>query len=137
MPTIKNLQKKIPLPISKINKILKKINKILDLKSDYCIVIVAKENIRRINKKYLNINSYTDVISFGSEEKSYLGDIFVCAEIAKSNAVLYKTSFLKELILYITHGILHLIDFDDIKLRDRLLMREKENQVLKSIFKET
>ena len=120
MPTIKNLQKKIPLPINKINKILNKINKILDLKSDYCIVIVDKNSIRRINKKYLKRNSYTDVISFGYEEKDYLGDMFVCAEIAKSNAPIYKTSFLNELILYITHGILHLIGFNDLKISEQI-----------------
>jgi len=135
MPTIKNLQKRIPLPINKINKISKKINKILDLKTDYCIVIVDKERIKRINNKYLNKNCYTDVISFGYDDKNYLGDIFVCAEIAKSNAFLYKTTFLKELTLYIAHGILHLIGFDDIKLRGRLLMRKKEAQILKNIFK--
>jgi probable rRNA maturation factor len=135
MPTIKNLQKEIRLPISKLEKITKKINKIIGLKKDYCIVITNDSSIRRLNNKFLHKNNPTDVIAFDYKENKYLGDIVISCETAKANAEVFKNTLLKELALYIIHGILHLKGYDDLKLKDRILMRKEEARILNKLFK--
>jgi probable rRNA maturation factor len=41
------------------------------------------------------------------------GEIFISVETAKRNARAFGTSLLRELQLYIVHGLLHLHGFDD------------------------
>jgi ssRNA-specific RNase YbeY (16S rRNA maturation enzyme) len=50
--------------------------------------------------------------------------------MAAANAVLYKTSTEKEIILYVIHGILHLKGFNDHALKDIIQMRKMENALL-------
>ena len=69
--------------------------------------------MRSVNKKYLNHDHVTDVLTFDLGIRT--GEIIICPQIAGINAKAHQTSTEKEIILYVIHGILHLAGFDDHK----------------------
>ena len=77
----------------------------------------------------------TDVLAFDlSEDKNYLaGDIVISVDAAVANATAYGTSVPQELALYIIHGILHLLGYDDHKKNDVQKMRREEKKLLSFI----
>jgi len=96
-------------------------------------IFLSKKDILSMNKKYLNHNYSTDVITFDFSDDFGIfgGDIYICPEIVNENAILYKTKFQNELLRVIFHGLLHLIGFDDNNEENILVMREKEEFCLK------
>lgn len=87
-----------------INKLLSKYK--ISQKVEIGILIVEKEFIKKLNKKYRGISKVTDVLSFaqfnypGSKVRN-LGDIIVCPEVAKKLD--------QEIFFLIEHGFKHLI----------------------------
>jgi len=91
--------------------------------------------IQALNSRYLGKNIPTDVIAFGlgSKKGRIMGDIAVSVDTALRNAKLYHTSLLYEIQLYIIHGILHLLGYDDKTARQKALMRKKEEELIKKL----
>lgn len=71
------------------------------------LVIVSDARMAAVHKTFLDIAGPTDVITFQH------GEIVISAETAQRNAAEYQTSAEDEIRLYIVHGILHLMGFDD------------------------
>ena len=99
------------------------------------IVIVDNDTIHNLNRDFLQHDYPTDVISFQVEsdsEKGHLeGEVIVSAEMALERAPEFKWSVKEELILYIIHGLLHLVGYDDLTPKDREMIREKESFYLR------
>jgi len=97
-----------------------------DIPCSLTIVFVTIEEITRYNKIYRNKSVPTDVLSFcamdgdhelnesviGSGESVGYGDVLICKEVVKQNAIRYKVSQEEELSRVIVHGILHLIGYE-------------------------
>lgn len=95
------------------------------------INFVSTERIHEINKKYRDKDRATDVISFAIEDGldtnvlaqfmsepgfvEDIGDLFICIDIVKKQAVDYETGFDREFGYTLVHGYLHLNGFDHIK----------------------
>ena len=76
-----------------------------------------------VNKKYLNHDYFTDVITFDYvKNKVISGDIFISVDRTKENAEFYNVSHETELLRVMIHGVLHLIGYDD-------LTDEQENEI--------
>ena len=100
-----------------------------------CYTFVSDEALLKMNKEYLNHNTYTDIITFDySEQKKITGDIFISIDRVKENAKKFKVKFEDELNRVIIHGVLHLCGYKDKTKTDALTMRKKENKYL-LIFK--
>jgi len=102
-----------------------------------------------LNKKYLNHNTLTDIITFDYSENQLSekgnpkklntdyqtpntehrisGDIFISIERIKENAEKYNTTFDEELHRIMVHGLLHLLGYKDKKPGEKILMRKKED----------
>ena len=84
-----------------------------------------------INQKYLQHDTYTDIISFDYSEPPILsGDIFISIERVQDNAKTFKVSFDEELRRVILHGILHYAGFNDKTQEEKTEMRKQENTYL-------
>jgi rRNA maturation RNase YbeY len=96
------------------------------------INFVSVNTITELNKKYLNHNYATDIISFNYsfESNNLDGEILICSETAYDNAKRFKTTYEQEIRRLIIHGLLHLVGFDDGTDLQRKLMRSKENKIL-------
>lgn len=130
--TIRNLQKKVSVHPKKIKEIISRVlrkEKIVR-KGEINICFISDTLIRRLNKKYLNKDSPTDVLAFeitNAKEKSGLhADILISTDTALRNAKIFKTTPAYELKLYSIHGLLHLLGYDDHSLKDQRVIREKE-----------
>lgn len=95
-------------------------------------IFCSDEYLHEINTRYLDHDTYTDIITFPMEitETSIQSDIFISIERIRENAKLYSKSFVNELSRVIIHGVLHLVGFDDKAIEDKQLMREKEDYYL-------
>lgn len=99
-------------------------------------VFCSDNYLLSINKEYLNHDYFTDIITFdnSSDSKNIYGDIFISVERVKDNSIEFKTTFENELKRVISHGILHLIGYNDKTNDDKTLMRQKENTYI-SLYK--
>ena len=67
-----------------------------------------------VNRKYLNHDYYTDVITFDYREGKILsGDVFISLDTVQSNALEFDATYENELHRVIVHSVLHLIGFKD------------------------
>ena len=99
-------------------------------------VFLSDDDLLNYNKKYLNHNDLTDVITFNYCEKNIIsGEILISAERVKENSKTYKnnkknTPFIDELNRVMIHGVLHLLGFKDKTKEDKIIMRKKEEECL-------
>lgn len=102
---------------------------------DISIYFTDDAEILEINKKYLDHNYYTDIITFSyCIENNIAGDIVISVDTVKTNSREYNVTFENELHRVIIHGILHLIGYEDQTDEQKALMREKENWALKIFY---
>ncbi|HEU4748861.1 MAG TPA: rRNA maturation RNase YbeY [Gemmatimonadaceae bacterium] len=77
------------------------------------ITFVGRATITRLNRRYLGHRGPTDVISFGlgriGKRGAVLGDIYICAEIARENARRQNVGAGEELLRLVIHGTLHVL----------------------------
>jgi len=101
------------------------------------VVLVNSDTIQQFNRDFLQHDYPTDSISFLSEDRrneGYLeGEVLVCAEIAKDRAVEFGWTSEEELLLYVVHGMLHLIGYDDATQEQQTAMQEKERSYLATL----
>jgi len=106
------------------------------------LYLVDGETISQLHALYFEDPTPTDCISFpvdSVEERTdyrVLGDVFVCPEVALKYAKQHNLSPLKELSLYIIHGLLHLLGHDDECSAARLVMRTEESVAIEYLEEE-
>ena len=95
------------------------------------IVLTSDTYLRKLNKRHLSRDYYTDILSFDySEADSVSGELFISIDRVRENAVRFKVSYDKELRRVIIHGILHLLGYSDESEQDKEVMRKEENKSL-------
>ena len=98
------------------------------------IIFCNDEYLHVINKKYLNHDYYTDIITFNyNVGKKLNGDLFISVDRIKENANSFNENFSVELFRVIIHGVLHLCGFNDKTKDEQKEMRSKENHYLSLI----
>jgi rRNA maturation RNase YbeY len=85
-----------------------------------------------LNKKYLNHNTLTDIITFDySDRKNLIGEIYISIPRVKENAKKFEVDFETELHRVMVHGVLHLCGYKDKTKKDKGEMRKMEGVYLK------
>jgi rRNA maturation RNase YbeY len=88
-------------------------------------------------KKSGEITCSTDVIAFDNSldkrDETLLGDIAVSTDTAIRNARIYKTTPLYEIYLYVIHGVLHLLGYDDKTQKERKIMQSKADHIISTL----
>jgi rRNA maturation RNase YbeY len=101
------------------------------------LIFTDNEEILRLNRKYLNHDYYTDVITFYYEDIDRLsGDIFISLDKVFENSRDYQTDFNNELLRVVFHGFLHLVGYDDQTEEQVQRIRDKEDYYLKNYYLE-
>jgi probable rRNA maturation factor len=100
------------------------------------IIFTSDEFLRKMKKKYFNIDVYTDVITFNLEEmdKPLDGEIYISAQRAGENAKKYGVAWKDEIIRLIIHGSLHLLGYDDRTEDEKEIMTSLENKYISIPF---
>ena len=86
-------------------------------KFELLIRLVSPVEIQVLNKEYRNKNQVTNVLSFQSDipdevEESILGDVVICVDVVREEALVGDKKFADHLTHMAVHGILHLIGHD-------------------------
>jgi probable rRNA maturation factor len=125
---------KLAYPRRKFLKLIKSICKQFRVNNAIINIVIAdNRQIRSFNKKFHHRDAVTDCLSFDLSrpaDKNKLFDIIVNAQKAKSEAKKRKHSPQAELALYITHGLLHNLGFDDHSPKQAKLMHQMEDKIL-------
>src|SRR5262249_37561096 len=100
------------------------------------LAFVDNATIHTLNKRYLNHDEPTDVLSFPLSEpgqKKLQGELVIGAEVAKSQAEERGHDVAAELALYVIHGLIHLCGYDDKTPKHAAAMRRQERHYLKAL----
>ena len=92
------------------------------------LYFVGKRKISLLHAQFFDDPSPTDCISFPFNEPLFLGEIFICPQIAKEYD---PEKPHEETSLYIIHGILHLLGYDDIESKERKKMVLEQSRLFK------
>ena len=97
------------------------------------LAFVDNVTIHTLNKRYLDHDEPTDVLSFPLSEpnaKKLMGELVIGAEVAQAQAAERGHDVQAELALYVIHGLLHLCGYDDKTADGAKEMRERERHYL-------
>ena len=113
-----NLQRKIPVNVTELQQFAVKVlrpclqlrkRKRTDLRRlrNVFVWLISDRRMSRLHRAFLDQTGPTDVLTFQH------GEIFISVETAKRHARAFGNPLLRELQLYIVHGLLHLHGLDD------------------------
>lgn len=87
--------------------------------------------ILEVNREFLGHDYYTDIITFDYSEPGVVsGDMFISIETVMTNSLKFHTSYDKELMRVIIHGVLHLCGINDKGRGERAVMEAAEDRAL-------
>jgi rRNA maturation RNase YbeY len=99
-------------------------------------VFTNDDELLIFNQRYLQHNTYTDIITFDSSEKAILnGDIIISIERVNANAIKFGIEFNEELSRVMVHGVLHLLGLKDKTSKNKKEMRLMEAWALSLLQK--
>ena len=101
------------------------------------VAVVDDARMAELHEKYLGKAGPTDCLSFNLGEdnraESLEGEIVVSAETARREARARRISTEAELTLYVVHGLLHLLGYDDQAPEQAARMHRTEDEILASL----
>lgn len=159
---VDNRQEKVEVSENFIEHLKKMINFALkeeDVKisSEISLLFVDNEQIREINKETRNIDKATDVLSFPmldymdkkvfkevykdnnfskvdfDGEDLVLGDIVLSLERALEQSKEYNHSYEREASYLVVHSVLHLLGYDHMEDEEKIIMRNREEEILNAL----
>ena len=106
--------------------------------SELVVRLVSLVEMQVLNKEYRSKNQVTNVLSFSSDipleiGESILGDVVICVDVVREEAVLGDKTFPDHLSHMAIHGILHLLGYDHEDLTSANKMEGIEIEFLKKI----
>lgn len=102
------------------------------LDADISLAFVDNPTIHALNRRYLQHDEPTDVLSFPLSEPNgrLAGELVIGVEVAKEQAERRGHDLTAELALYVIHGLLHLCGCDDKTAGTASEMRRRERHYL-------
>ena len=133
--SVRNLQRKISVNAAGLEtfakravccciKIRRKKRTELMRSGDIFVWVIADRRMSRLHQQFLGKTGPTDVLTFQH------GEIFISVETAKRHARVFGNSLVRELQLYIVHGLLHLHGFDDRTQSGARKMKKAQEKIL-------
>lgn len=115
---------------------------------DVSFIIIDDERMASMHVEFSNVEGTTDVLTFDLRDEPFdarslvevgepiagvEGEIYICLDEARRRAAERSHSVERELLLYITHGLLHLVGYDDHRDEDYAAMHAREDMILESL----
>lgn len=112
-------------------------------RAEISIALVDNTTIHDLNRRHLNHDYETDVLSFlldsdrpphteipRGRERSIEGEVIVSVEMAAATGPRFDFTTAQETTLYLVHGLLHLCGYDDLTEDEQPIMRKRERDIL-------
>jgi len=134
--SVRNLQRKISANVGELeNFAAAAVQRCLQLRKgkrsdlrksrEVFIWLISDRQMALLHRKFLGKTGPTDVLTFQH------GEIFISVETAHRNARAFANSLMRELKLYIVHGLLHLHGFDDQSPSEARKMKAAQERILR------
>lgn len=132
---VRNIQRKVPIDLIALQGFAEQalqlclrirpngVNRLNQLREIF-VLLVSDRRISGLHRQFLGKSGPTDVITFEH------GEIFISAETARRQARQFGSSLLRELQLYVVHGLLHLHGFDDQNKVNARKMEKAQERIL-------
>ena len=135
--SVRNLQRKIPVNIGELEtfapgvvqrclRLQKAKRTDLRKSGEIFVWLISDRRMAVLHRKFLGLSGPTDVLTFQH------GEIFISVETARRNARAFKNSLMRELKLYIVHGLLHLHGFDDQRPSEARAMKAAQEKIFRA-----
>ena len=106
----------------------KKLAEILKLKKPIDLFLIDSETMRKLNRKYRKKNKATKVLSFATPlnfPSDSLGEFYLDPKYIEKKD--------ENLTYMMVHGVLHILGYDHVRTRDRIVMERKEAALISKI----
>ena len=104
------------------------------LTGELSVAFLDDAELLRIHAEFMEDHTVTDVITFpGDSEDGLVGEICVSVNRAEVEAAARGEPLARELTLYLVHGWLHLVGFNDVDNADRRAMRLAEEETMNAV----
>ena len=134
--SVRNLQRKIPVNTADLQEFASRaVCRCLPLRKrrrthlskleEVFVWLISDGRMSRLHRQFLGQTGPTDVLTFQH------GEIFISVETAKRHAHIFGNSLMRELQLYIVHGLLHLHGFGDRSPAEARKMRRTQEKILR------
>jgi probable rRNA maturation factor len=110
----------------------------VDPRAEVTVLLVERAAMASLKEKWLGESGPTDVLAFPmddqvpDEEPYILGDIVICPDVAREQAMSAGRKVSEEVDLLLIHGFLHLMGYDHVKPQDARAMRHRERKILQA-----
>ena len=148
--TLENNQEKVSIPEALEADLTKAMNVVAELEAlspqtEVDITLVDDAAIHELNRTYRGIDRPTDVLSYALDEgeedpevdddeiEHLLGDVIISAPTAVRQGEEYGHGLEREMTYLAVHGMLHLLGYDHMEEKDKLIMRKREEEVLRRL----
>ncbi len=107
--------------------------------AELTIVLTDDEQLRELNRAYLDVDAATDVLAFPASESDpetgarYLGDVLISVQRAAEQAQSAGHALAEELQLLVVHGVLHLMGHDHAEAAEKARMWAAQAEVLEQL----
>jgi len=101
--------------------------------ADADIAVVDGARMAELNRRYLRHAGATDVLSFDLSEAPTTGisvQLILCGDVAVTEAAARNIPARTELLLYVVHGLLHVMGYEDQSVRGAIRMRARQEELL-------
>jgi len=95
-------------------------------------VFCSDKYLLKLNKRYLQHDCFTDVLTFDYADGEGLidGEAYISVDRVKEHADIFGVSFYEELCRVMIHAVLHLVGYDDKTPEEKVRMGTAENKWL-------
>jgi probable rRNA maturation factor len=133
--SLRNLQRKISVNVAELQKFaVKAVRCCAQLRKrrptdltklrEIFVWLISDSRMARLHRQFVGETRSTDVLTFQH------GEIFISVETANRQARVFGNSLMRELQLYIVHGLLHLHGFDDRTQAEARKMNRTQEKIL-------
>jgi len=131
---ISSTQKAIRVPRKRIAELVAFVAEIEGCRiGEVDIAVVDSAKMAELNRRYLRHAGTTDVLSFDLSESPKAGlsiQLIVCGDVARTEAAARGLKPARELMLYIVHGLLHMLGYEDQSVRGSVRMQARQEEIL-------
>ena len=149
--SVYNAQKKVKISVWKCRERAGKILRLLAKTKKHRLTpatavnfrFVDNAEIKKWHRNFLGDPAPTDVMAFSMREgrrlkspEEALGDVVISVETARTQARQFGKTLDEELTLYMIHGVLHLLGYDDLRPSQKKVMDRLQFSLLKKVMHE-
>ena len=105
--------------------------------SDIDVAVVGRTRMAALSRRWLARAVATDVLCFDLSDARRRGvsaQLVICGDVAAEQGRLRGTGPQRELMLYVVHGLLHLVGYEDSSARGAAKMHAREEELLEAFL---